>query len=1175
MIFGVPLNITGPVIIVHFVLAVLIHGRQVEWTARLDFLWNSQANEEKADMHELQSSNRRILFNLLPSHVATHFLDNQFRNNMDLYHQSYTKVGVCFASIPNFMEFYMELDGNNQGVECLRLLNEIIADFDELLDHQKYKAIDKIKTVGSCYMAAIGLMPEFRIPETDSVFAAECMACLVDLVFEMRDRLSEINENSYNNFMLRVGLNIGPVVAGVIGARKPQYDIWGDTVNLASRMDSTGLPNHTQCTEDVYLLLKDYPYDFECRGRVKVKGKGEMTTYFLIDRKNQKSRNNYEFIGSANNGSNRAVVGGIGERNSKMKKNSMNNSSNNNNSRNSFTNSPLLQPTNRNATKVSNVGKRIDSIPSYNPPKPIITDMERPKFNKSPLNTITSITEEPSAAEPTACLYNKGDAWETLKELSSSVPPPPPESDHFVCGQDIQHSLTIVSPTGVQETNLDDITPPLPPRDHSNRRPSRNSSLTHNTSAHKLNPTNPCLPFSSPTVSQRTASLDETNRTAVESRQSFDDMEATQTQATSARATGRASSFDGSSLYHSSSSSDVMPVTDAETTYGGLTRTDLDTPSPAFNRNSGGSACLQWVYPNPENTTEAEHSFVRTNNRDDYCIFIKRNNNDFSGCKPKTTSNAPPESQQSNSKKLYHHIHHHNHNHSHHSSNNESTKLGKSHANQGSYKSDGSSGTNSARRRHRYNRRDRSKDDDDINIPLLHKHSFSGRTATSDTEEELDLNLMGAASRRNRTDIIRRSPSFGSNSSRSQRKGSLPDYYKSNSNAKYGKIMPKKLPSMESVSKQNPEYSPKLRSKGSLPMIPLQELRNVSDVLAEFGFKKERVKPMNEFCMSFEEEEEKQESNTDALIATNKDNHNEHEVIKNQALNTKADTLLDMAADLAQLEQQFHNNSRPMTYRFPLEDIDFSNKEKKILNQSENNLNSKRFAQRRHAKESEYENIDSDDIPLFDEDVNDEEEDEEEYNKSDDNQLTDENQLVSDESDELQSDGQSLNETNQLFDTNCDESVVGMDGLSVMNDAGLTDAEGALSDVNSLLNDGHEGDMDDTSMSSRSGASSRMLDNMDSINLMYDSEMEYPAPNRGFRRDILSDDDCLNVGADSDINIDYLEGQHSANNIVTPNTLAERLENIRIITNNITRNFGQIKSDVLRSKVEDTDDSEA
>jgi len=101
----------------------------------------------------------------------------------------------------------------------------------------------------------------------------------------MRERLLTINENSYNSFMLRVGINIGPVVAGVIGARKPQYDIWGNTVNVASRMDSTGLPNHTQVTEEAYLVLKNSPYEFQCRGKVKVKGKGDMTTYFLVDRK--------------------------------------------------------------------------------------------------------------------------------------------------------------------------------------------------------------------------------------------------------------------------------------------------------------------------------------------------------------------------------------------------------------------------------------------------------------------------------------------------------------------------------------------------------------------------------------------------------------------------------------------------------------------------------------------------------------------------------------------------------------------------------------------------------------------------------------------------------------------------------------------------------------------------
>nr|CAD7401062.1 unnamed protein product [Timema cristinae] len=287
----VPQHALGVVHILMFLLAIVIHGRQVEWTARLDFLWQIQANEERREMEALQTSNKRILFNLLPAHVATHFLDNQFRNNMntlsqELYHQSYSRVGVVFASITNYHEFYTELDGNNQGVECLRLLNEIIADFDELLGEDRFKAIDKIKTVGSTYMAAVGLIPEQRISDNDDDSTAGLyLSTLVEFVFAMRDKLLNINENSYNNFMLRVGINIGPVVAGVIGARKPQYDIWGNTVNVASRMDSTGLPNHTQVTEEVYQVLHDHPFEFQCRGKVKVKGKGDMTTYFLTDRK--------------------------------------------------------------------------------------------------------------------------------------------------------------------------------------------------------------------------------------------------------------------------------------------------------------------------------------------------------------------------------------------------------------------------------------------------------------------------------------------------------------------------------------------------------------------------------------------------------------------------------------------------------------------------------------------------------------------------------------------------------------------------------------------------------------------------------------------------------------------------------------------------------------------------
>uniref|UniRef100_A0A8B9QN95 adenylate cyclase n=1 Tax=Apteryx owenii TaxID=8824 RepID=A0A8B9QN95_APTOW len=271
----VALKYVTPVVLAVFALALYLHAQQVESTARLDFLWKLQATGEKEEMEELQAYNRRLLHNILPKDVAAHFLARERRND-ELYYQSCECVAVMFASISNFSEFYVELEANNEGVECLRLLNEIIADFDEIISEQKYRQLEKIKTIGSTYMAASGLNDTTYDREGRSHVAA-----LADYAMHLMEQMKYINEHSFNNFQMKIGLNMGPVVAGVIGARKPQYDIWGNTVNVSSRMDSTGVPDRIQVTADLYQVLAAKGYALECRGVVKVKGKGEMTTYFL------------------------------------------------------------------------------------------------------------------------------------------------------------------------------------------------------------------------------------------------------------------------------------------------------------------------------------------------------------------------------------------------------------------------------------------------------------------------------------------------------------------------------------------------------------------------------------------------------------------------------------------------------------------------------------------------------------------------------------------------------------------------------------------------------------------------------------------------------------------------------------------------------------------------------
>uniref|UniRef100_A0A8C1B9D4 adenylate cyclase n=1 Tax=Cyprinus carpio carpio TaxID=630221 RepID=A0A8C1B9D4_CYPCA len=271
-----------------FVVVVLYNSRQLETTARLDFLWRLQARQEVEDMKELREHNECLLYNILPAHVARHFLERD-RNNEDLFSESYERVGVMFASIPGFTDYYEKKELIHQDVECLRLLNEIIADFDELLEEPYFQDLEKIKTIGSCYMAASGLSP--RKQECEDEWAH--LSTLVLFALAMQETLKQINKRTSNNFQLRVGISHGPVVAGVIGATKPQYDIWGMTVNLASRMDSTGLSGRIQVPEGTSRILADRGFVLQLRGDIYVKGvseqRGGVRTYFVSSREQSSS----------------------------------------------------------------------------------------------------------------------------------------------------------------------------------------------------------------------------------------------------------------------------------------------------------------------------------------------------------------------------------------------------------------------------------------------------------------------------------------------------------------------------------------------------------------------------------------------------------------------------------------------------------------------------------------------------------------------------------------------------------------------------------------------------------------------------------------------------------------------------------------------------------------------
>jgi adenylate cyclase len=209
-----------------------------------------------------QAKSENLLLNILPKEIAA-ILKNESRTIAD----HYTEASVLFADMVGFTPLSAKL----APVEMVELLNEAFSFFDSLLD--KYN-VEKIRTIGDNYMVASGV-PHRR---TDHAQALVCMA------LEMRDFIATHTFRNGQRVDFRIGINSGPVIGGVIGKRKFVYDVWGDAVNVASRMESHGLGGAVQITRATYELIKD---EFVCepRGTVNVKGKGEMEVWLVVSEK--------------------------------------------------------------------------------------------------------------------------------------------------------------------------------------------------------------------------------------------------------------------------------------------------------------------------------------------------------------------------------------------------------------------------------------------------------------------------------------------------------------------------------------------------------------------------------------------------------------------------------------------------------------------------------------------------------------------------------------------------------------------------------------------------------------------------------------------------------------------------------------------------------------------------
>jgi len=219
----------------------------------------TQLDQQHALLADEQKKSERVLFNVLPTNIA-----QRLKNNQGLIADGYADVTVMFADLVNFTQLTEQMSPE----QMVGLLNTVFSGFDEL--SEKY-GLEKIKTIGDAYMVVGGLSRERE----------EYVADMANMAIEMREFVAKHPALAKRNLGIHIGIATGPVVAGVIGTKRFIYDLWGDTVNIASRLTDDAQSGHILTDKLTYNRLR-LDFLFEPPAMLNVKGKGEMTSYRLV-----------------------------------------------------------------------------------------------------------------------------------------------------------------------------------------------------------------------------------------------------------------------------------------------------------------------------------------------------------------------------------------------------------------------------------------------------------------------------------------------------------------------------------------------------------------------------------------------------------------------------------------------------------------------------------------------------------------------------------------------------------------------------------------------------------------------------------------------------------------------------------------------------------------------------